>query len=167
MKRFLTRLIFNQRQREAIWNAVIFSEHTYKRRGDVDNASKIGVVVNEIKNLFAPKEKTFTEKEVNDFMQETIELMNKKIVKVGEDKFIEGVKLGKSMPKVLKQTIDTEKCKDCEHKNDCMVYGAIMEIESEKSKENAEEEKKEDDGDEEKVEEKINNDDDNPDKEVK
>lgn len=64
MKKFLIRLIFNKRQREIIWNAIVFSQHTYKRRGDIDNASEVGVVINETEKLFTEKEPKFTLNEI-------------------------------------------------------------------------------------------------------
>lgn len=33
VKRFIFNRIFNQRQRDIIWNAIVFSQHTYRRRG--------------------------------------------------------------------------------------------------------------------------------------
>ena len=58
-KAFILNCLFNKRQREIIWNAVLFSEHTYRRRGDVDSAAQVQQVINEVATTFGVKE-TFT-----------------------------------------------------------------------------------------------------------
>lgn len=64
IKRFIFNRIFNQRQRDIIWNAIVFSQHTYRRRGQIDNAAVVQQVLNEVKSIFFAS-KSFTQDEVN------------------------------------------------------------------------------------------------------
>lgn len=64
IKRFIFNRIFNQRQRDIIWNAIVFSQHTYRRRGWIDNAAVVQQVLNEVKSIFFAS-KSFTQDEVN------------------------------------------------------------------------------------------------------
>ena len=64
IKRFIFNRIFNQRQRDIIWNAIVFSQHTYRRRGQIDNAAVFQQVLNEVKSIFFAS-KSFTQDEVN------------------------------------------------------------------------------------------------------
>ena len=95
MKKFLIRLIFNKRQREIIWNAIVFSQHTYKRRGDIDNASEVGVVINETEKLFTKKEPKFTLSQVKAFVNKMQEEMLQASSDFAKSKFVEGVRIGK------------------------------------------------------------------------
>ena len=69
-KAFILNRLFDKRQREIIWNAVLFSEHTYRRRGDVDSAAQVQQVINEVATIFGVKE-TFTRQEVDEIMKRT------------------------------------------------------------------------------------------------
>lgn len=46
-KKQIFKMLFNKRQRAIIWQAVLFSEHTYRRRGNVNGAATVLTVINE------------------------------------------------------------------------------------------------------------------------
>lgn len=68
IKKFIFNRIFNQRQRDIIWNAVLFSQHTYRRRGQVDNAAVVQQVINEVAYLFKVK-RNYSQEEVDAMIQ--------------------------------------------------------------------------------------------------
>lgn len=72
MKKLLMSLLFSKKQREVIWQALLFSEHTYRRRGDVDNAANVQIVINETQDKFAIIKKSYTLSEVNDIIARVI-----------------------------------------------------------------------------------------------
>jgi N-methylhydantoinase B/oxoprolinase/acetone carboxylase alpha subunit len=65
MKKFLLKLLLNKKQREIIWQAIIFSEYTYRRRGNVDCAAVVQTVINEIQSLFGFTKKNYSKEEVD------------------------------------------------------------------------------------------------------
>lgn len=68
IKKFIFNRIFNQRQRDIIWNAIIFSQHTYRRRGQVDNAAVVQQVINEVAYLFKVK-RNYSQEDVDAMIQ--------------------------------------------------------------------------------------------------
>lgn len=68
IKKFIFNRIFNQRQRDIIWNAIIFSQHTYRRRGQVDNAAVVQQVINEVAYLFKVK-RNYSQEDVDAMLQ--------------------------------------------------------------------------------------------------
>lgn len=68
IKKFIFNRIFNQRQRNVIWNAVLFSQHTYRRRGQVDNAAVVQQVINEVAYLFKVK-RNYSQEDVDAMIQ--------------------------------------------------------------------------------------------------
>ena len=68
IKKFIFNRIFNQRQRNVIWNAVLFSQYTYRRRGQVDNAAVVQQVINEVAYLFKVK-RNYSQEEVDAMIQ--------------------------------------------------------------------------------------------------
>ena len=65
IKRFIYNRLFNKRQRFAIWQAVLFSEYAYRRRGNVDGAAYVRTVINEVAPIAATKQRLFTADEVD------------------------------------------------------------------------------------------------------
>ena len=55
-----------------IWNALWFSNHTYRRRGNVDGAAAVQMVMNRTEGLLVPKGKTYSEKEVAEIVDEVL-----------------------------------------------------------------------------------------------
>lgn len=68
IRKFIFNRIFNQRQRDIIWNAILFSQHTYRRRGQIDNAAVVQQVINEVSNLFKVK-RNYSQEEVDTMIQ--------------------------------------------------------------------------------------------------
>lgn len=68
IRKFIFNRIFNQRQRDIIWNAILFSQHTYRRRGQIDNAAVVQQVINEVSNLFKVKH-SYSQEEVDALIQ--------------------------------------------------------------------------------------------------
>ena len=68
IKKFIFNRIFNKRQRDIIWNAILFSQHTYRRRGQVDNAVVVQQVINEIEHIFKVK-RNYSQEEVDAMIQ--------------------------------------------------------------------------------------------------
>lgn len=68
IRKFIFNRIFNQRQRDIIWNAILFSQHTYRRRGQIDNAAVVQQVINEVSNLFKVK-RSYSQEEVDALIQ--------------------------------------------------------------------------------------------------
>lgn len=68
IKKFIFNRIFNKRQRDIIWNAILFSQHTYRRRGQVDNAAVVQQVINEVGHLFKVK-RNYSQEEVDAMIQ--------------------------------------------------------------------------------------------------
>lgn len=162
-KAFILNCLFNKRQREIIWNAVLFSEHTYRRRGDVDSAAQVQQVINEVATTFGVKE-TFTRQEVDEIMKRTGQqvaddiqkVVDQKLQKAYKDgrkagikeildklneKFVDDFKPEKIEPLVKGGLIDTKKCEECAHKDECGTLKMIREFEQE---EKADEDKQED-----------------------
>lgn len=155
-KAFILNCLFNKRQREIIWNAVLFSEHTYRRRGDVDSAAQVQQVINEVSTTFGVKE-TFTRQEVDEIMRRTGQQVADDIQKVVGEKLQKAYKNGRkagikeTLDKLTKKLvddfkpekielvkgvlIDTKKCEECSHKDDCGTLKMIREFEQEESEE--------------------------------
>lgn len=65
MKKFFFKLLLNKKQREIIWQALIFSEYTYRRRGRIDDAAVVQTVINETQSTFGVVKETFSREEVD------------------------------------------------------------------------------------------------------
>lgn len=64
-KKRIFKMLFNKRQRAIIWQAILFSEHTYKRRGNVNAAASVQTVINETEKIFGFDKPNFTKEEVD------------------------------------------------------------------------------------------------------
>lgn len=65
MKKFLMSLLLSKKQRMVIWQAMIFSEYTYRRRGNVDAAAVVQTVINETKSTIGVVKDKYTQEEVD------------------------------------------------------------------------------------------------------
>ena len=163
---FIKNLVFkaflNKEQRAVIYQALIYSEHVYKRRGNVDKAVKVKSVIEQTRKLFGFSN-TFTEEEVTNIV-ENVRKDNEKLLAdtfnrgaaVAEQKLREAFAAGfnSCLKKVredsakhleLLGTVNLNDCEKCEHKDDCLVRKAILEIEAEEEKKNEEGAHQEDD----------------------
>lgn len=67
-KKRIFKTLFNKRQRAIIWQAILFSEHTYKRRGNVNAAASVQTVINETEKIFGFDKPHFTKEEVDEIV---------------------------------------------------------------------------------------------------
>lgn len=67
-KKQIFKMLFNKRQRAIIWQAVLFSEHTYRRRGNVNAAAAVQTVINETEKTFGFDKCHFTKEEVDNIV---------------------------------------------------------------------------------------------------
>lgn len=91
MKKFLLKLLLNKKQREIIWQAMIFSEYTYRRRGNVDSAAVVQTVINETQSAFGVVKDTYSKEEVDYIVAQVIEDTRVKSEKQIKDAFRSGV----------------------------------------------------------------------------
>lgn len=159
IKNLAFKAFLNKEQRAVIYQALIYSEHVYKRRGNVDKAVKVKSVIEQTRKLFGFSN-TFTEEEVTNIV-ENVRKDNEKLLAdtfnrgaaVAEQKLREAFAAGfnSCLKKVhedsakhleLLGTVNLNDCEKCEHKDDCLVRKAILEIEDESS----DEEKKNEEG---------------------
>lgn len=157
IKNLAFKAFLNKEQRAVIYQALIYSEHVYKRRGNVDKAVKVKSVIEQTRKLFGFSN-TFTEEEVTNIV-DNVRKDNEKLLAdtfnrgaaVAEQKLREAFAAGfnSCLKKVredsakhleLLGTVNLNDCEKCEHKDDCLVRKAILEIEAE------EEEKKNEEG---------------------
>ena len=142
IKRLIYNTLFNERQRKAIWQAVLFSEHTYKRRGNVDGAAYVRQVINEVAKIAATKQDVYLESQVAEIVKHEVEAALKGAQAKIEAAYKEGKTAGvKKTLDEVKQifddakkrtkpfTIDTAKCEKCNEADNCFIYQAILEVE--------------------------------------
>ena len=67
-KKRIFKMLFNKRQRAIIQQAILFSEHTYKRRGNVNAAATVQTVINETEKIFGFDKSHFTKEEVDEIV---------------------------------------------------------------------------------------------------
>lgn len=142
IKRLIYNTLFNERQRKAIWQAVLFSEHTYKRRGNVDGAAYVRQVINEVAKIAATKQAVYLESQVAEIVKHEVEAALKGSQAKIEAAYKEGKTAGvKKTLDEVKQIfddaknrtkpfiIDTAKCEKCNEADNCFIYQAILEVE--------------------------------------
>lgn len=159
IKRFIFNRLFNKRQRNVIWHAVLYSEYTYKRRNNAEGVARVRQVINEVAPVAATKQRTYLESQVNEIVQTQVNAA----LKGAEEKMAAAYKEGKAvgvkatideMKHYVKgglkkfgitsnnvddegevhfikgMKIDREKCQKCKHADECFVKAAIDEIEA-------------------------------------
>lgn len=67
-KKRIFKMLLNKRQRAIIWQAILFSEYTYKRRGNVNAAANVQTVINETEKVFGFDKPHFTKDEVDEIV---------------------------------------------------------------------------------------------------
>lgn len=72
LKRFILSMLLTKQERVMIWNALWFSNHTYRRRGNVDGAAAVQMVMNRTEGLLVPKGRKYSEKEVAEIVDEVL-----------------------------------------------------------------------------------------------
>lgn len=91
MKKFLLKLLLNKKQREIIWQAMIFSEYTYRRRGNVDGAAVVQTVINETQSAFDVVKSNYTKEEVDYIVAQVIKDTKSESEKTIKDAYKKGV----------------------------------------------------------------------------
>lgn len=91
MKKFLLKLLLNKKQREIIWQAMIFSEYTYRRRGNVDGAAVVQTVINETQTAFDVVKSNYSKEEVDYIVAQVIKDTRAEYEKTIKDAYKKGV----------------------------------------------------------------------------
>lgn len=65
IKKICLRVALNREQRLVIWNALQFSDYTYRKRGNIDRAVGTSTVIAKTEGAFGVNAKHFTKEEVN------------------------------------------------------------------------------------------------------
>ena len=159
IKRFIFNRLFNKRQRNVIWQAVLYSEYRYRRRNNADGVARVRQVINEVAQIAATKQRTYLESQVNEIVQAQVNAAlkgaEKKMAAAYKEGKAAGVKAAMNEMKhcvkielkkfgiipidvdddgevhfVKGMKIDREKCQKCKHADECFVKAAIDEIES-------------------------------------
>lgn len=139
--KFIFNRLLNKRQREIILQALVYSAHTYKRRGETEGYSRVSRVIGELSEKFGLKERTYTEKEVNEIIDKSSEVIAEKMQEVAKRAYKDGFKNGiKSVPIPVAigvsrsgeslepgMEFSKEKCESCEHKEECSLYALLKE----------------------------------------
>lgn len=152
IRRFILNRILNARQREIIWAELLFSAHTYKRRGNMEGFAAVTRVLDETYPILGVKEWTWTREEVEALIEESSDRNNRKINEIAKDSYNKGLQAGRSQAIRERMKEDDEglqpghefskeKCEGCEHKEDCELYNVVLKDEFESAE--GEDEKKE------------------------
>lgn len=148
-KRFLMSLLLTKQERVMIWNALWFSNHTYRRRGNVDGAAAVQMVMNRTEGLIVPKGRTFSEKEVSEIVDEVLKgaaKASEEVVReIAHHEFRKGYRKGRAertMEDIIEplrpfptevdgeiqegMEFDKEKCKTCDAREGCIIFAMIF-----------------------------------------
>lgn len=100
LKRFILSLLLTKQERVMIWNALWFSNHTYRRRGNVDGADAVQMVMNRTEGLLVPKGRKYFEKELVEIVEGIInkaEKASEEVIRhVARQEFNKGYRKGRS-----------------------------------------------------------------------
>ena len=132
IKKLLVKAIFNERQRNTIMRAIEYSEYKYKQHGKVDQAVRVAVVKEELKEILSVKPvapKTYSETEVNNIVSgailHTLDSITTMFKNVLKQNGVEGVHVEIKPGMVL----DRAKCEACEHKDECELKKQVFDEE--------------------------------------
>lgn len=149
LKRFILSLLLTKQERVMIWNALWFSNHTYRRRGNVDGAAAVQMVMNRTEGLIVPKGRKYSEKElveiVEGIINEAAKASEEVTRHVARHEFNKGYRKGRSertleeiaepirpFPNQVDGEItegmefDREKCETCDERENCIVFALIF-----------------------------------------
>ena len=118
IKKFILALLLTKEQRVVILNALNFSLYTYKRRGQIEEAIQVGVVVSDLQKVLTKPKQTYNEKEVQEIVDDTIKHTISKTIDKISQKFNEM----RSKEKENCIEINLELCETCAEKPKCQVY---------------------------------------------
>lgn len=149
LKRFILSLLLTKQERVMIWNALRFSNHTYRRRGNVDDAAAVQMVMNRTEGLLVLKSRKYSEKEVTEIVEEKAQEAAKaseEIMRlIAQHEFRKGYRKGRSeriIEEITEQLrpfpnevdgevregmeFDREKCEGCDEKENCIIFAMIF-----------------------------------------
>lgn len=149
LKRFILSLLLTKRERVMIWNALWFSNHTYRRRGNVDGAAAVQMVMNRTEGLLVPKGRKYSEKEVAEIVDEVLKgaaKASEEVVReIAHHEFRKGYRKGRSERTIEEiaeplrpfpnevdgevregMEFDREKCEGCDEKENCIIFAMIF-----------------------------------------
>lgn len=168
--RFIFNRILSRRQREIILQALVYSAHTYKRRGNVEGYAEVSRVIGELSDKFGLKDRVFTKEEVDEIVENSTKMVADKFQDLAKQAYKKGYERGvkegeKEAPRIVGiirpvsseslepgMEFSKEKCESCEGKDSCSIYAVLKEeFEAEGAKES---EEKEEDNSENETEEK-------------
>lgn len=145
-KKFILSMLLNKRERIIIWNALRFSNHTYRRRGNINGAVAVSQVMQRVEYILGVTSQRYTKEEVDKIVEQVIENIAKEVVtkrmSVGYDKGEEGADHMAMF--VINGT--SPDCENCEETDNCPIYKKIHAGSKEETETSVEEtEKKEKD----------------------
>ena len=92
-KKFILRMLLNKRERIIIWNALWFSNHTYRRRGNINGAVAVSQVMQRVEYILGVTSQRYTKEDVDKIVNKVIENISKELfakrMLVGFDKGME------------------------------------------------------------------------------
>lgn len=143
-KKFILSMLLNKRERIIIWNALWFSNHTYRRRGNINGAVAVSQVMQRVEYILGVTSQRYTKEEVDKIVEQVIENIAKEVatkrMSVGYDKGKEG---SDHTGVIVLRSADCENCEE----TDCPIYKKIHADSKEQTETSVEEtEKEEKDG---------------------
>lgn len=139
-KKFILSMLLNKRERIIIWNALWFSNHTYRRRGDINGAVAVSQVMQRVEYILGVTSQLYTKEEVDKIVEQVIENIVKEVVtkrmSVGYDKGEEG---GDHTGVIVLRSADCENCEE----TDCPIYKKMHADSKEQTETSVEENEKE------------------------
>ena len=151
-KKFILSMLLNKRERIIIWNALWYSNHTYRRRGNINGAVAVSQVMNKVEYILGAVPQKYTKAEVDKIVDGVIDAIAKEVaakrMSVGYDK---GKEDGSHTGVIVIKAADCEHCDE----TDCSIYKkmhADSKEETEVPVEDSGEEKKEQEQSEESAE---------------
>lgn len=149
IKRFILSLLLTKQERVMIWNALWFSNHTYRRRGNVDGAAVVQMVMNRTEGLLVPKGRKYSEKELTEIVegivQEAAKASEEITRQIAHREFNKGYRKGRSERTIEEiaeplrpfpnevdgevregMEFDREKCEGCDEKENCIIFAMIF-----------------------------------------
>lgn len=118
-KKFILSMLLNKRERIIIWNALWFSNHTYRRRGNINGAVAVSQVMQRMEYILGVTSQRYTKEEVDKIVEYAIDDIAKEIaakfMSVGYDKGKEG---SDHTGVIVLRSGDCENCEE----TDCPIY---------------------------------------------
>lgn len=118
-KKFILSMLLNKKERIIIWNALWFSNHTYRRRGNINGAVAVSQVMQRVEYILGVTSQRSKE-EVDKIVEQVIENIVKEVatkrMSVGYDKGKEGG--GDHTGVIVLRSADCENCEE----TDCPIY---------------------------------------------